>query len=173
MKSIIRKKRVGYTPTKEELDYLFNDVWIVAQALKLQLDEGLNKMTIGSDALFDYKTRVGKNFNKWFPEIYDKKGIVFDLLHDFYRGGFTYVNPRYQGVDIKCGCTYDCNSMYPSVMKNELLPYGEAIGFSGKYNENFSDIYPLYLQTIVVEFKLKEGHIPFATDKTGFVKKEY
>ena len=34
---------------------------------KLQHKQGLRKMTIGSDALFDYKTRVGKKFKKVVP----------------------------------------------------------------------------------------------------------
>lgn len=166
-----KDRPVGYEPTPDELDYLFNDCWIVAQALSVQHKQNLTRMTIGSDALQDYKNRVGKKFKDWFPTIYDKnEPFMNGELRPFYRGGYTYCQPFYQGKDIDRGVTYDCNSMYPSVMKNELLPYGQPIVFDGQYNENHRDVYPLYLQAIAVEFRLKEGHIPFATDKTGFLK---
>jgi hypothetical protein len=166
-----KDRPVGYSPTDEELEYLFNDVWIVAQALSIQHQQNLKRMTIGGDALFHYKTITGKNYRKWFPDILDNEGRMFLELKRFYRGGFTYVNPTYQGIDIGEGVTYDCNSMYPSVMKNDLLPYGQPIYYSGKYNTEFEDIYPLYCQTVVSEFRLKKGHIPFVCDKTGFFKK--
>lgn len=45
----------GHVLTEEEEAYIKNDVLIVAKALKTLFDEGLTKMTAGSNALFDYK----------------------------------------------------------------------------------------------------------------------
>jgi hypothetical protein len=166
-----KDRPVGYEPTQDELLYLKNDCVIMGEALHIQHSQGLERMTVGGDALFHYKTLVGKNFKKWFPNTLDSKGMMFLDLKLFYRGGFTYVKPSEAGKEIGQGMTYDVNSLYPSVMKNELLPYGQPIFFNGKYNEEYKDIYPLYCQTIVVEFTLKKNHIPFVNDKTGYMMK--
>jgi hypothetical protein len=161
----------GYEPTQDELSYLANDVNILGSALYIQHRQGLDKMTIGSDALTNYKTMVGKKFKDWFPDTFDSNGEMFQNLKRFYRGGYTYVNKKFQGADIGKGITYDVTSLYPSVMKQALLPYGQPIYFEGKYNEDLSDIYPLYCQTILVEFRIKPDHIPFVHDRTGYLMK--
>lgn len=82
---------VGHQLTMEEVEYLKNDVTIVAMALDVLFQQGLKKMTQGSNALHDYKRRVTtKKFNKWFPTpAYDQD------IRQSYKGGFTYVNPRF------------------------------------------------------------------------------
>lgn len=52
----------------------------------------------------------------------------------------------------------DVNSLYPSVMYYNPLPYGEGIYFKGKYKPD--KIYNLYVQMITCQFELKENHIP-------------
>lgn len=83
---------VGYEPSLDEIAYLYNDIEIPARALRTLFDQGLNKMTQGSNALSDYKQIVGKKrFKRDFP--------IPDYDHDIrqsYKGGFTYVNPRFQ-----------------------------------------------------------------------------
>lgn len=144
----------GHELTKNEIDYLQNDVEIVARALKTLFDQGLNKMTQGSNALHDYKNTVGrKNFNKWFP--------IPDYDHDIrqsYKGGFTYCDPRTQGQDIGEGIVLDVNSLYPWVMHDMPLPYGEGIFFEGQYKPD--KLYNLYVQMITCQFELKNKHIP-------------
>ena len=49
------KRPIGHVLTQEEVDYIRNDVEIMARALKFLFDEGLDKMTIGSCALGFYK----------------------------------------------------------------------------------------------------------------------
>jgi hypothetical protein len=166
-----KDRPIGYEPDLNELSYLKNDVCILGEALHVQHSQGLTRMTIGGDALFHYKTIVGKQFGKWFPDVFDKEGYMFLNLKLFYRGGFTFVNKKHQGKDIGKGVTYDVTSLYPSVMKNELLPYGQPIHFDGKYDESFREVYPLYCQSIRVEFKLKPGHIPFVNDRSGYLMK--
>lgn len=62
---------VGYNLTQEEKDYIRNDVEIMARALKIFFEQGLTKMTIGSNALTHYKTLVGgKTFSRRFPGTY-------------------------------------------------------------------------------------------------------
>lgn len=52
----------------------------------------------------------------------------------------------------------DVNSLYPDVMYNNPLPYGEGIFFKGRYVED--KIYNLYIQMFTCNFVLKEGYIP-------------
>ncbi len=144
----------GHILTQEEIDYLRNDVDIVARALNTLFEQGLNKMTQGSNALYDYKQTVGnKNFNKWFPvPDYDSD------IRQSYKGGFTYLNPKFKELDLTEGIVLDVNSLYPSVMYYQPLPYGEGIFFKGKYKED--KIYNLYVQMFTCQFELKPGYIP-------------
>lgn len=61
-------RKPGHDLTPVEIDYLKNDVTIMAMALKTLFAQKLNKMTQGSNALHDYKKIVGgKMFERWFP----------------------------------------------------------------------------------------------------------
>jgi hypothetical protein len=144
----------GHELTQQEIDYLRNDVDIVARALNTLFEQGLTKMTQGSNALYDYKQTVGtKNFNKWFPiPDYDSD------IRQSYKGGFTYLNPKFKELDLSEGIVLDVNSLYPSVMYYQPLPYGEGIFFKGKYKPD--KIYNLYVQMFTCQFELKQGYIP-------------
>lgn len=149
-----KHRPVGYELTEEEIDYLRNDCEIVGRALNLLHSQGLKQITQGSNALHDYKKIVGKdNFNRWFPiPDYD-----YDIRKS-YKGGFTYLNPKYKGKDVGKGIVLDVNSLYPSVMYYKPLPYGRGKKFEGKYQKD--DLYNLYTQTLVCNFELKEGYLP-------------
>lgn len=148
------KREIGHILTPQEIDYLRNDVEIMSRALLTLFNQDLRQMTQGSNALYDYKKIVGKkNFSKWFPiPDYD-----FDIRQS-YKGGFTYCDPRRQGQDIGEGIVLDVNSLYPSVMYYQPLPYGEGIFFEGKYKPD--KLYNLYVQMFTCQFELKENHIP-------------
>ena len=54
--------------TEEEKEYIKHDVIIVARAISYMYSQGLNKMTIGSCALDEYKKLIGKKtFARWYP----------------------------------------------------------------------------------------------------------
>lgn len=147
-------REIGHTLSIDEINYLKNDVEITARALLILFNQDLRKMTQGSNALYDYKKIVGKkNFNRWFPiPDYD-----FDIRQS-YKGGFTYCDPRKQGEDIGSGIVLDVNSLYPSVMYYQPLPFGEGIFFNGKYETD--KLYNLYVQMFSCQFELKENYIP-------------
>jgi hypothetical protein len=155
--------------TDEELDYLKRDVVIVAMALDTIFKQGLEKMTQGSNALFDYKRTVTqKRFDRWFPiPDYDQE------VRYSYKGGFTYLNPKYKELDIEEGVVLDVNSLYPSVMHDKPLPYGEGIYFEGQYKDD--TLYNLYVQRLSCQFELKPNHIPTIQLKRylGFIPTEY
>lgn len=145
---------VGYELTPEEVEYIKHDVVIVAEALKKLHEQGLEKMTTASNALADYKSIIGKsNFERWFPlPDYDSD------VRQSYRGGFTYANPAFSNKVIGEGLVLDVNSLYPSVMYNKPLPYGEPIFYNGQYTPD--RLYKLYVQILTCHFELKPGYIP-------------
>lgn len=146
----------GEDPTDEELDYLKRDVSIVATAMKEVIDSGMKKLTVASDAMNEYKQLNGITyFNKLFP--------VFDHDMDMeirraYRGGFTYADERFKGRIVRSGIVLDVNSLYPSVMKFNLIPYGDPMYQRG-YVEP-TKTHPLTIFSVTFTAKLKENHIP-------------
>lgn len=147
-------REVNHILTEQEIAYIKNDVVIVAEALSILFKQGLNKMTQGSNAMSDYKKVIGnKEFTRHFPPPdYDAD------IRQAYRGGFTYLQPKYADKDIDNGIVLDVNSLYPYVMHERLLPYGEGIFFEGEYKQD--ELYPLYVQMFRCNFELKENHIP-------------
>lgn len=151
----------GTPLTPEEEDYIKKDVRIVAHGVDYFYSEGLDKMTIGSCALNEYKNLVKKkNFKRWYPT-----PKFHEDVKQSYRGGFTYLNPKFAGKIIKNGIVLDVNSLYPSTMYYEYLPFGQPIFFKGKYEED--ELYPLYTQMFRCQFELKKGKIPTIQIKYG------
>lgn len=147
---------VGHTVTEEEYQYIKNDIEIIADALKIQFDQGLDRMTTGSDSLAGFKSVISKEtFLKLFPVLSFEAD---EELRPAYKGGFTWVNERFQGRELGEGMVFDVNSLYPSVMYNKLLPFGKPVPFIGKYEQN--KMYPLHIQHLSCEFEIKEGYIP-------------
>ena len=163
------KREIGHILTEEEIDYIKNDVEIMARALEFMFNENLKKMTIGSDALHNYK-EMNTNFSKYFPLL--PYQIDLDIRRS-YKGGFTYLNEVYKEKETGSGIVLDVNSLYPSVMKYEKLPFGEPIYFEGEYKED--KLYSLYIQTFSCSFELKDGKIPSIQIKNNlsFVPNEY
>ena len=149
-----KERPKGYMPTEEEKTYIIKDVEIVGKALKFFFEQDLDRMTQASNAFKDFKKMFGnKRFKRLFPILEDDS-----FLRKSYRGGFTYVNPKYQGVEIEKGVVFDVNSLYPSVMYKNLLPYGEPKQYEGEYEHE--EIYPLFIQVLTCNFELKKGYIP-------------
>lgn len=158
-----KKRDKDHILTDEEIRYIKNDVTIMSLALEEMFKSDIDKMTIASSALADYK-KTNKYFNKRFPQfdIY-----IDEFIRDSYKGGFTYLNPLYQNKIIDgYGVVLDVNSLYPSIMFNEYLPYGNPIYFKGKHIPD--NIYPLYVQKLSCSFKLKPGKIPTIQIKNSF-----
>lgn len=158
----------GHELTEQEIDYLRRDVEIDARAMKVFLDEGLSKMTAGSNALHGYKAMVGKEkgFRRVFPLLSADQD---EFIRKAYRGGWTYVNPRYQGQIIGDGIVLDVNSLYPSVMKSasgELLPHGKPVWFDGEPVQD--EHMPLWVAEVTCSFDLRENHLPCIQLKGNF-----
>lgn len=160
---------VGHVLSDQEVSYLKADVKIVALGLETILDQNLTKMTQGSNALQDYKDVIGKKrFKKWYPEpAYDA------FVRKSYKGGFTYLNPSYADRDVENGIVLDVNSLYPWVMHECYLPWGEGVFYTGAYQSDAS--HPLFVQHLRCAFDLKPGYIPTIQLKNsvGFKPTEY
>ena len=160
----------GHILTDHEKDYIKNDVKIMSMALDVLFKQKLDKMTSASDALTDFKLTMNKTrFNRLFPNLdfeTDKK------LREAYKGGFTFLNKIYKEKDVGEGIVLDVNSLYPSVLYNELMPIGEPIFYEGKYESD--SVYPLYIQVISCRFELKKDKIPTIQIKHSyFIETEY
>ena len=161
---------VGYELTEEEINYIRNDVEIMAMALNEMFSRGLTRMTIASNAIKNLRDNF-PNFRKTYP-ILDLD--VDHAVRNSYKGGFTYVNEVWKERPVGKGMVLDVNSLYPSCMITPYeLPYGQPQPFEGKYE--YDPSYPLYVQAITCMFKIKEGKIPSIQIKHNleFVPNEY
>lgn len=144
----------GSPLTEEEKEYIITDTLIIAHAIGYLHSQGLDRITIGSCALAEYKKLIGKRtFDRWFPILHHHEDIK-----QSYRGGFSYVNPKFVGRVVGNGVVLDINSLFPWAMRTKMLPHGTPIFFKGKYEPD--DLYPLYIQMFSCEFELKPGKIP-------------
>jgi hypothetical protein len=147
---------VGYEPTEDELDYLSRDVAIVAKALREVIDSGMTKLTVASDSLAEYKRLVGdKYFSRMFPVLSDD---MDSEIRRAYRGGFTYADERFMKRKLSCGIVLDVNSLYPYIMYDRILPYGEPEWEDGKVEA--TERRPLTIFSVTFTAKLKANHIP-------------
>lgn len=120
------ERPAGYRPTSEEWDYLRRDVIILRTALQHAEQLGNDKLTIGGDAMAYYRrTMEHGHFRTVFPKL-DRD--LDDWIRQAYRGGWTYVNPKYQRQMIEApGSVWDVNSMYPAVMRSNSYPVGTPV----------------------------------------------
>ena len=81
----------------------------MSRALKLMFDYGLTNMTIGSCALNNYRKKTNY-FNNYYPSL-DLE--VDDYIRQSYKGGFTYLSPKYKEEVVYDGIVLDVNSLYP------------------------------------------------------------
>lgn len=143
---------------ENDLSYLKNDLSIPAQALDIQYNQGMVRMTASSDALADYKKRLGSNnFRKYFPELTE---VIDSFCRESYKGGYTHAKKSIRGKRMGKGRVFDLHSAHPGQMKHKLLPYGQPIYFDGDIREDLLEQYPLYIIKVVVDFKVKKNYLP-------------
>lgn len=162
---------VGHKITVEESDYITRDVSIVAKAIKQTLDNGMKRLTVASDALAEYKRLVtGNRFTNMFPVLSDE---MDSEIRRAYRGGFTYADDRYKGRRTRSGHVLDVNSLYPAVMAQRMLPYGEPEFVDGVVLP--TEKRPLTIFSVTFTAKLKPEHIPCIQIKSSsmFAPTEY
>lgn len=151
-----KPRPVGYEPTPEEIEYLRLDVAILANGLATVIEEGMTRLTVGADAMAEYKRTIGnKSYDRYFPVLSHEMDAE---IRRALRGGFTYADPRFSRRVVGSGSVYDVNSLYPSVMFYDLIPYGEPKFVPGKVTT--SESHPLAIISLTITARLKPDHIP-------------
>ena len=171
----------SYVAGEEEALRCRRDVDITAEAVRLMRDKGLNGSTLASDAwkiwrgMFvaqvaeergcDAKEASDIIDKEIFPKLTEKvrfsDGFEMDI-RDAYLGGRVYIRPKYKDMELKHVSCIDRNSMYPSVMKQCLMPYGRPILSVGKPKTEW------YIMSCKCTFKLKKGMDPTVQKKKTF-----
>lgn len=151
-----KPRPVGYMPNPVELDYLERDVRILAKALAFVFASGMTKLTVGADALAEYKDLFGaQRFRKVFPLL---NADVDADIRRAYRGGFTYASKRFQKLRTGAGLVLDVNSLYPYIMYSRPMPYGMPERVEGYVAP--TERRPLTIFQVTFTAKLKPEHIP-------------
>lgn len=167
-----KPREKGHILTKEEEKYIMNDAIIVSKALNQLFSEGLNHMTQSSNAMKDFKDTISNStWTTCFPLL---KKEVSEEIKFAYKGGWCYLNKQYKEKDLKDIIVIDSNSLYPYIMKNMYLPYGEPVYYEGQYQKEC--LYSLYVQMIsFTGFKLKKNKLPTIQFKNSvdFLSNEY
>lgn len=115
----------------------------------------LCKVTAGAASMEAFVSGDWKWYASKFPQLGSE---VKESLHDAYIGGFILAHEGAYGKAIDV----DCNSMYPSILRDEWLPYGEPEAYEGKYERN--DDMPLHCDEITFRAELKPDGYPFLLD---------
>lgn len=147
---------IGYVITAEERDYIRRDVSIIAKAIKqVHVDNGMKRLTVGSDSLAEYKNLAPSRFDQLFPVL--SHAMDADI-RSAYRGGFTYADERFRGRRQGRGLVLDVNSLYPYIMRERMIPYGEPKRALGKPVTTRE--HPLAIFSVTFTASLKPNHIP-------------
>ena len=146
------ERPIGYLPSQEEWNYLYRDIFIMAQAMRIILASGMKRLTVGADSLAEFKSLHGKGFERTFPVL---SKTVDDDIRLAYRGGIAMPSKKWARKRVGRGIVIDKNSMYPWVMRTKLLPYGKPW-----WSEIEDDNADLFILSITFTAKLKPNHIP-------------
>ena len=173
----------GCNITKEEQEYIANDVLVVKEALEIMFEEGHTQLTIGSCCLKEYKRITGKEqYDIWFPNLYDipiseeyGSPTAGDYIHKSYKGGWCYLVKGKENKVYHNGVTADVNSLYPSMMHSESgnrYPVGKPTFWKG----NTLPVEALaptsyFFVRIKTRFYIKENMLPFIQIKNTFLYK--
>lgn len=175
------------TITKEEMDYIKNDVLVLSEAMYIVWYEyGMQGMTIAADALASYKELIGgpEIFDIIFPDLTAMDlpcGMnVYEYCQKGYAGGWCYKNPvaskkvflsdpkfaymvNGEYVPVKNSIVCDVNSLYPSVMHSMSgteYPIGLPEYHTGEPSKKETKKYAVY-RRFKCYFDLKKGKLPF------------
>lgn len=150
-----KTRPIDHILTNNEIDYISKDVLIVKYALLEYIESGHTKMTVSADALEDFKNTLDKPFQHYWPPL---NYITDDYIRRSLKGGVVQLRPGAGGKIIEDVIVYDLNTAHMDSARNNPMPIGDPIFYKGKYEHD--KIYPLYIQTMIVELELKKGKAP-------------
>ena len=162
----------------EEKQYIFNDVYVLKEALEIFFMDNPKKLTIGSCCLAKYKQLMSGDFETLFPDLREvqldeqyKYPNAETYIRKSYKGGWCYVVPAKANKVFTNGLTADVNSLYPSVMSGESgnqYPVGKPQFWSGNFipaEARKPNRY--FFIRIKTRFYVKENYLPFIQIKNN------
>lgn len=118
-------------------------------------NRNLCKITAGGASMEAFASGEWEWYYDKFPQLEpeDKKS-----LHDAYIGGFMIAKEGMydRAIDV------DCNSMYPSILRDEWLPWGVPEPYEGRYVQD--DDMPLHCDELTFRAELKPDGYPLLLD---------
>lgn len=154
--------------TAEELSYIKNDVEIMRLGILKCYEMGIRGLTKSSAC---YKMWREMEWCKIKDDVItDYPPEIKHIIDASYRGGITMINKKYANKILGACRNYDVNSLYPSVMYNEM-PIGEYV--AGKQDSDINSKYSMRLYEIsVFNAKVINGFIPFIPTTKSFIFKD-
>ena len=162
----------------EEKQYIYNDVYVLKEALEIFFMDNPKKLTIGSCCLAKYKQLMSGDFETLFPDLREvqldeqyKYPNAETYIRKSYKGGWCYVVPAKANKVFTNGLTADVNSLYPSVMSGESgnqYPVGKPTFWSGNFipaEARKPNRY--FFIRIKTRFYVKENYLPFIQIKNN------
>lgn len=174
----------GCNITDKEKEYIANDVLVVKEALEIMFNEGHKELTIGSCCLKEYKNIMGdEQYKLFFPDLYqieiDENTYgspnAGEYIRKSYKGGWCYLVHGKERKIYKNGCTFDVNSLYPSMMSSESenrYPVSKPFFWSGNYIDDEA-LKPnrYFFIRIKTRFYIKDNMLPFIQNKKSLMYK--
>lgn len=143
--------------TKEEEEYIINDVLCLKECIEVMLEKGYEKSTIGANCRESYNKEffpvdlmVLPDTEPWLLDLTEVKlseyGNILpewtgcdnadEYVRKAYKGGWCYLKKGKENTIYHDGQTLDVNSLYPSVMHSEsgsYYPIGRPKFWCGNY----------------------------------------
>ena len=147
----INKKRIQF----QDINLLFPKAQLTSELIKYIEDNEVKSRTTGKEAFTNFKKTIpSKAYQIFFPFVPTE---IDEFVRDSYWTGWLYYRYDQDMIIKKAGRTYDVNSLYASIMREEALPVGNL--------EYFKDVIPdnvkYYFVRISCSFELKERAFPF------------
>lgn len=147
--------------TDDDFQYVIHDALIVGSMMQYMHSLGATHATASGDAWASMKTFYNKEhningygqFRKHYPPL--SHGIDAELREGYFGG--INVSQHIGIIGDRCVTHEDVHSMYPTVMYNDLLPYGAPHKVTTTPQE---EGYSLWVISADMRFRLKKGMIP-------------
>lgn len=165
--------------TKEEEEYISNDVLVLKEAIEIMEEQKHTKLTIGACCLGEFKSYFLKEeYENLFPDLTLVSCPIkgFDnadaYVRKTYRGGWCYLKEGEEGKIQHNGMTFDVNSLYPSMMHSmsgNWFPIGLPHWWEGSLPDDADKPNKYYFIHIRTRFRLKKGRLPMIQIKGSMV----
>lgn len=169
----------GCEISKEEMEYIKNDIYVLKEAMEILYNEGHTKLTIGSCCLEEFKKTYDiYTYKEIFPDltsykinekIYGSKNAD-EYIRKSYKGGYCYLVRGKENKKYSKGWTVDINSSYPSNMHSESgneYPIGWPTFWEGELPDDIDHYY--YFVRLKCRFYIKKGMLPTIQIKNTYL----